>query len=339
VAGPRGGTLERETTRSGATFLPFDLRQTSMPWTQESARARLTTFLDTQQSDLVHANSLAMSRLSGPVVHMLGQRSLGHVRDIVRISRQAVEDVNRHTRLLAVSEATRAYHVAQGMSAGRLHVQYNGVDLERFAPRAGTAYLHEELGLPAQAVLVGTIGQLILRKGLDLIPPILEPLSAKFPNVHWLIVGPEHSTKPETVAYVARIKERLCEVGLAERVHFVGAREDISQILNELTLLVHLARQEPLGRVLLEAAASGLPIVATDVGGTREVFPLPLDAALLVAPGDAAGLAEAAAALLQDEPRRSQLGSRARQRMVAAFDARDAAHGLLRHYQAVLASG
>jgi glycosyltransferase involved in cell wall biosynthesis len=77
-------------------------------------------------------------------------------------------------------------------------------------------------------------------------------------------------------------------------------------------------------------------IVATDVGGTREVFPASSDAALIVPPGDDAALAEALSTLLTDWALRQQLGSAARQRAEQAFILADAAAGLARHYHEVL---
>ena len=64
-------------------------------------------------------------------------------------------DLNCHARLLAVSEATRRFHVAAGLDGQKARVVYNGVDLARFRPRPGTGWLHEELGFPADAFLVG----------------------------------------------------------------------------------------------------------------------------------------------------------------------------------------
>ena len=64
------------------------------------------------------------------------------------MSRQAIADLNCHSRLLAVSEATRQFHVAQGLAGEKTFVLYNGIDLEQFRPRPPTGYLHRQLGLP-----------------------------------------------------------------------------------------------------------------------------------------------------------------------------------------------
>jgi glycosyltransferase involved in cell wall biosynthesis len=108
-------------------------------------------------------------------------------------------------------------------------------------------------------------------------------------------------------------------------------------LLNEFTLLAHPARQEPLGRVLLEAAAAGLPVVATDVGGTREIFPPETGSACLVPPDDPAALAAAIGRVLKDADRRAAIGRSARLRAEQAFDANRAAEGLARHYRELLA--
>jgi len=133
-------------------------------------------------------------------------------------------------------------------------------------------------------------------------------------------------------------------------VHFLGLRDDVDRVLNELAFLVHPARQEPLGRVLLEAAASGLAVIATDVGGTSEIFglglrspmemsaqsPQPVPAALLVPPSDCNGMAEAIRQLAHSAELRIRLGEQARRRCENSFDVRQSAARLAALYQEVL---
>jgi glycosyltransferase involved in cell wall biosynthesis len=234
--------------------------------------------------------------------------------------------------LAAVSLATRAFHVRQGVDAAKCVVVNNGVDLEIYRPRPACGYLHRELRLPADARLVATIGQIGLRKGVD----IALAAAKLLPDVHWLIVGERISDKGESRELEAQLHATAEQPPLAGRVHFLGSRDDVPQLLPECTLLVHAARQEPLGRVLLEAAACGLAVVATDVGGTREIFPTDADGALLVPANDPAALATAALALLSDDPRRRALADAGRRRAEAAFDANLAARRLIDLYQTVL---
>lgn len=352
VAGPPAGPLAETLRRRGVEVEPFCARPggtgglsasgthglTSSPCHPSQARLRknLAALIARRRPDLVHANSLSMGRLSGPVVAELGIPSIAHLRDIIKLSRQGVADLNRHTRLLAVSEATSAFHVAQHLDAGKLGVLYTGVDLVEFAPGASSGFLHRELGLAGGAPLVGTIGQIGLRKGQDVLARAAVRIAAQVPDVHFLIVGERNSAKAESLRFEAALR-RAAEQ-MPGRFHFLGRRGDVPRLLNELTLLVHPARQEPLGRVLLEAAASGVAVVATEVGGTAEVFPPGSGAALLVPPDDPEALADAVLKVLRDRSRRESLGAAARRRAKEAFDADRAARALARHYREVVGS-
>jgi glycosyltransferase involved in cell wall biosynthesis len=132
------------------------------------------------------------------------------------------------------------------------------------------------------------------------------------------------------------LRSIAAEPPLAGRAHFLGCRDDVSQLLTECSLVVHAARQEPLSRVLLEAAASGVAMIATDVGGTREIFPTETDGAVLVPTDNRSALADAVLALMRDEARRRALAIAARRRAESSFDIRPAASRLIEQYQLVL---
>ena len=299
-------------------------------------RAELKLLIRTVRPDLIHANSLSAARMAGPVAAACGVPSVGHLRDIVKRSRQALDDLNAHRCLIAVSCATRDFHVAQGVDAGRCVVLHNGVDLSEFRPRPPTGYLHRELGLPSTARLIATIGQLGLRKGTDVALAAAWQIAPKVPNAHWLIIGERTSHKDESREFENLLHSMADEPPLAGRVHFLGSRSDIPKFLNECELLLHAARQEPLGRVLLEAAASGLAVLATDVGGTREIFPTETDGAILVPPDNRSAMADALRALLHNDERRQSLCTGSRRRAEGAFDARHAAARLIEHYESML---
>jgi glycosyltransferase involved in cell wall biosynthesis len=344
IMAPPEGPLAEICTLMGLHLVPLltrDFYGETLP--QSNRREYLAAQLAHLQPDLVHANSLSMARLVGPVAKELGLKSLGHLRDIIKLSRQAIDDLACNTRLLAVSNATRDYHVTAGLPAEKTHVLYNGVDLYEFMPRKSGGELHCELHIPPEAVLIGAIGQLGLRKGQDTLMVAASLLAAELPHVHYLLVGRRWSDKEESIRFEMDLHEAARRIG---NVHFLSVRDDVTTILNELTILVHPARQEPLGRVLLEAAASGLPTVATDVGGTREIFGIAPDAdlhtdqetALLVPPDNPDAMAAMIAMLMRDEELRTHLGRAARKRAEEAFDVRKAAMNLISHYREVMGS-
>ena len=334
--GPPTGPLAEELCDRSVDILPLaTVDADGNRLSQTRIREELGRGLGRLRPHLVHANSLSMGRLAGPVVADAGLLGISHIRDIVRLSRRAIEDLNCHRRLLAVSRATRDFHVAAGLSAEKTRVLHNGVDLHRFRPRPATGYLHRELGIPGEARLLGTIGQIGLRKGQDVLLEAAGRLADVLPDVHYLIVGQRWSRKEESRQFEARLREAATGV-LKGRFHLLGYRDDVDRLLNELVLLIHPARQEPLGRVLLEAAASGVAVVASEVGGTAEIFPSSSRAACLVRPGDGEALAVAIAGLLGDSDARLSMAAAARRRAEEAFGTTRAAAGLIDQYREVL---
>jgi glycosyltransferase involved in cell wall biosynthesis len=329
------GALAEAVARLGVDHEPMTLANGANRLPIDDARTVVRNAIHRRPVALVHANSLAMGRIVGPVARDLGVSSLCHLRDVVGLSAAAVGDLNCHARLLAVSDAVRRFHAAQGVNAARIHVLHNGVDLELFRPRPATGYLHRELRLPDDAMLIAAIGQIALRKGLDVFVRACEQIAPRFADTHFLIVGSRFSAKEESLELERRLRE-VARGRLAGRLHLLGERCDIDRVLNELTLLVHMARQEPLGRVLLEAAAAGVPVVATDVGGTAEIFPAELNAARLVRADDVESVVEAVFELLADPAQRLHLAAEARRQAEAAFDIRDASAALARHYLEIL---
>ncbi|MGH7127811.1 MAG: glycosyltransferase family 4 protein [Planctomycetaceae bacterium] len=146
-------------------------------------------------------------------------------------------------------------------------------------------------------------------------------------EMHWMLIGERHSTKPESIEFERHVLERFRTAGLGDRLHRLGYRDDVAWIMNEVDLLVHPARQEPLGRVLLEAAAAGLPIVATTVGGTEEIL-RDGESARLVPPDDPHSLAAAIIELHDDPHKRSRFAAAARARIETAFTIQQAADRL-----------
>ncbi len=335
---PSSGPLREALEQEHVEVVGFEMRAaaTGDRRTQPELRRALCSVFTRLSPALIHANSLSMGRLCGPVAVKAGLPIVAHLRDIVRMSATAVADLNRCDRLFAVSGAVRDFHLAGGVDASRVVVLYNGVDLGAFRPDASTGYLQRELGLPADARLISTIGQIGLRKGQDVLVEALAHVAARHPDVHLLIVGERHSQKDEARRFEFELRDRVASSGFAERVHWLGNRKDVACLLRELTLVAHAARQEPLGRVLLEAAASGCATIATEVGGTAEIFPASVNAGCLVPADDVRALVNALDRLLTDPALRSALGQRARAVAVERFDVGLASQKLAGAYDEVL---
>ena len=319
---PTAGPLAEALRAHSIRHVPFSLRDADdVRLPREQACEQLVESIRNQAPDLLHANSLSMGRLTGAVAEQLAIPCVAHLRDIVGLSRSAIRDLNQNRALIAVSQATRDFHVAQGLSAARTRVMLNGIDSDRFQPRPKTHTLCRELNVPETSFIVLMVGQIGLRKGQDVLAAAARPIAEALPQVQFVIVGERNSSKDETIAYEANLETEFASAGLGDRFHKLGYRDDVDHLMNEADLLVHPAKQEPLGRVLLEAAASGLPIVATHVGGTTEIV-TDSTSARLIAPNNHVQLAGAVIGLAADKRLRERLAAAARRRVTSDFTPR-----------------
>lgn len=332
---PEAGPLREALNPIAVDFVPFDIRDDGFKRTPAELYSELEAIVRSHRIDLLHANSLSMSRWIGGIAERLPIPCTGHLRDIVQLSRAAVADLNRLAGMVTVSNATREFHLGQGLDAGNVQTIYNGVDCELFQPRPKTGSLASSLGIPPDATIVGSIGQICLRKGFDLIPEVASRLPTREQRIHFVLAGERYSQKDESRAFEADLARRFAAAGLADHFHRLGFRQDVSGLLHEFDVLFHPARQEPLGRVLLEAAAAGCPIVASDVGGTSEII-VPESSGLLFPAHDAETATAQISRMLGDRGFAAALAAAARTRVVEKFGVSRAAGGLNEFWKTVL---
>ncbi|MBI2392727.1 MAG: glycosyltransferase [Deltaproteobacteria bacterium] len=221
---------------------------------------------------------------------------------------------------VAVSDATaRVARENAECPEARLRTIPNGIDLTAFGPdpsarRAARA----ELGVPAEATVVGTVGRVSPEKDHALLVRAMGPLLG--PGVRLVIVG-DGAELPNVRALAAR----------SPFVVLTGARRDVPRLLAAMDLFALSSRTEGLPLGLVEAMATALPIVATAVGGVPEVLG---GAGRLVDRGDERALRDAIAALLEDGVAARELGERARVR-ARAFDAEAMVDAYLALYREV----
>lgn len=337
VAGaPAPGMLKERLEQLGIEFLPLTLRdKNGQKLPVEQVDSHLIELIAQVSPDLVHSNSLSMGRMVGRVVPQLPMPCTSHLRDIIKLNKSAVTDLNNNAGLIAVSNATKRFHAEQGILSGKLQVIYNGINTEVFRPAPSTGTLRQELSLSDSAVLIANIGQICLRKGQTVLAQAAELLAEEFPDANYLFIGKRHSKKQESIEYEKSIRRIFQQANIENRLFCLGFREDIPEILNQVDMLVHTARQEPLGRVLLEAASCGKAIVATNVGGTSEILEDQVSA-ILVSPDDLESLTAAIQRLLTDSESRIQLGRQARKSVIEKFPLPRAAEKVRKFWRSFL---
>ena len=161
-------------------------------------------------------------------------------------------------------------------------VVLNGVDIERFKPGPRTFWLHDLLGLPHEARLIGMPAVFARWKGHLLVIEAFERIAAQAPDAHLVLVGgPIYDTMSER-GYAKELSRRVgrsslggapSAPSLSGRIHFVRFQEEPWRLYPEFDLVVHFStRPEPFGRVILEAMACAAPVIAVRAGGPMEII-------------------------------------------------------------------
>jgi glycosyltransferase involved in cell wall biosynthesis len=217
--------------------------------------------------------------------------------------------------VIAVSAATGRYQRTHNLVCRRrLDVIHNFVDDRRFTGvrTEARAAVRAELGIEASTPLIGTVASSEPRKGLVHLVRSLPLILAEVPRARLLVVGDGAGTHALALRSVA------ARLGVAASIVWAGQRTDVPEILAALDVFALPSVAEALARSALEAMASGLPVVATSVGGMPEAVRDGVTG-LLVPPADSKALATAIVCLLRDPGLRRSLGDRARREVRERF--------------------
>ena len=203
---------------------------------------------------------------------------------------------------VAVCEAARQRFAADGMRPRRALLSVpNGIRLERFRPADDVARqsLVAELGLPTGSRIIGTVGRLQPVKDHALLLRAFAKVRVQVPEAALVIVG----DGPLRAALEAQAEQ----AGLSDALRFMGDRHDVPRLLTGMEVFALTSTSEGYSVALLEACASSLPIVATDVGGNREIVRHGINGRL-VPSGDTAAIATALIALLRGGEQAAAMG-------------------------------
>lgn len=315
-----GGALEVQLRKAGIRIVEFPKRQKLLSFQGIFQVMRLARFIRREKFDAVHSHDLWSNLMAIPAARMAGapvilssQRNMAHIPWYTPFRKRVVRFIHGLANGVIVnSEAirellVREFHVPQE----RVHVLHNGVDLDRFMNARGN---RREV-LPS----ISSNGKWILHianmnsevKGHDaLIKAAGLISSAAIGEVHFILIG-DGSLRPGLEDHVREAKLDNC-------VHFAGRRSDTAELLACGDLFVFPSLAEGLPNAVLEAAAAGLPIVATAVGGIPEIIENDLNG-ISVPPGDSQALADASLRLLKDRELSDQFGRAAQATVQAKF--------------------
>ncbi len=210
-------------------------------------------------------------------------------------------------RIVALTDQEARDHLRLGIGTPARFVTIpSGVELAPYEkPPEPPAAVRAALGLPPDAWLVGAVGRLEPVKGHRHLVEAVAHLAPRIPGLYLALAG-DGELGPE-------LQARVRDAGLADRVRFLGWRDDTPTLLHAFDVFAFPSLNEGMGRALVEAMAAGRPIVASRAGGIPEVLG-DGEAGVLVEPGDAVALARGIERLLGDPPLRARLAEAARRR-------------------------
>lgn len=286
------------------------------------AVAALAALIRRERVDIVHTNTI--HNLYGwAAARAAGRRHVWHVREIVwqnasllKIERALA--LRYSDRVIVTSGAVARMFVANGTLPAGVVTIPNGVDTDRFRPGRDDA-VRRSFGIPPGVPLVGTAARMDVWKGLDDFIDAAGIVHRTRPDVRFVIAGGpieglEH--------YERMLRDRVREQKLDGVVHFAGWRfgpSEMPAFYQALDLFVLPSREaEPFGLVVLEAMASGLPVIATRHGGPLEIV-REGDTGLFVEPASPRSIAAGIVSLIDDRPRAAAMGAAGRRRAAADY--------------------
>ena len=194
------------------------------------------------------------------------------------------------------------FHIAP---EDKFTVIHSGVDLGGFlAHRSDPAETKASLGIPQEMIVVGTVGRLTAVKGQEVLIRTASELIRQGENIFLVFLG-----DGELRLHLEQLATRL---GIAGYVCFLGWRSDVARIMAVCDIFCLPSRNEGMGKVLVEAMAMGIPIIASDIGGIKDIV-RPEENGLLIPVGDAAVWAEAISGLCRDPERPRRMGDAGKQ--------------------------
>ncbi len=273
--------------------------------------------------DLIYCNHMLAKPIGALVGAIAGIPVIFHSRGVHHLW---VDDIfyrwlgNRKSVKKIICNSEASARVYRRRSAAKVIIVPNSIDTTRFSRQAVTPLLRKEHRLPAEAFVVGFVGRIHPKKGIDWLLESFASFSRTYSDTHLVLVGDTDGSLHFDAK--ARYRDLADRLGIAPRVIFCGFQEDVRPYLADFDVLVFPSRlPESFGRVLIEAMALEVPVITSAHGGAVEVVGNG-DEGLWVDVDDVAGLTAAMQEMARAPSRRREMGRRGRQRVERLYSRR-----------------
>ena len=209
--------------------------------------------------------------------------------------------------------------VRAGVDPAKVRVIHNGVDLRAYGDREAGIQLRSERGIAPGQFVIAFVARMVPQKGYDVFFDALALLKARGVSFRALVAGDTTLLEERADEYRRELREQVEGLGLLDAVDFLGFRKDIPAVMGAADVFAMASLVEPFGNTVIEAMASGRPVVCSDLPGPRESV-IDGETGRFFPPGDAEAMADRLSALYAEPDRRRAMGERGRARAEAVFD-------------------
>jgi glycosyltransferase involved in cell wall biosynthesis len=292
----------------------------------------------TGQFDVIHANTDTAALVAWEVSRTVGVPFIWHCRDMRPLLGVARGLGGAAAAVVAISEAVHRHLLKSGVKPEKIKRIDNGIDLARMYSLEQRAEVRARaraaLNIPLYRPVALCVGAYVPWKKHDIFLRVLHDLLPRVPSLLGLLVGSDNFKM--NGGYSDTLRNLAADLCLHDQVFRVlKERDDIPELMAAADVLISCSENEPFGRVVAEAGAAGLPVVATQSGGKAEIIEDKVTG-LLCDTDDVQGLVEATLQLLGDARLRQEMGNMARWRVERLYDVRRTAAELAQLFEQVV---
>lgn len=281
----------------------------------------IKALLEQRRFDVLNTHSGHDSLVAGTAGRLAGTPFIVRTRHLaLPITSLATYNWIPH-RVIAVSRYVRQYLISAGVQEGRVETIYDGIVKPEAIERST---LRDELGLGPDAIVAGMVAIVREKKGHEDLIEAVRPMIAERPDLHVVMAGDG--------VWFEKIKAIVDGLNLSHRIHLLGFRTDITNVLRGCDLFVLPTHQEALGQSFIEAMAVGLPVIGTRVDGVPELIDDGVNG-LLVPAHHIAALRGALACLIDSPALRARMGLAGRHKTDGKFTVEGMAQETLDFYE------